>query len=380
MKPAWPFTINDNALTRGVVGLWAHWADVDGQLLDLSASEAHLDLTDVTFDEDDDVGSFGEFNGASSVAKSDLKTHLLQPRQQGTVVAMAQPDNFNSPGRALFTRGMYSSGPRPELSCLSLVCEKHSGDDTATGDVNFWDGSQVRRQRRVAVAAADAWQLFTFRFSLGRHDRTARADIVVDTALPETHEDDVENNITEVTWDLALPHAIGAHFNADYDDLTRFFDGSIALVAVWDRWITDEERAALVADPWASLLTTGAGDASAPSRRRVVREIHGVSYTVVKNLTSERIFLPWFPSAYGDGRWIEAYERLQFAGNIVEEVAGRPSFASALQRDMTSGKLAITVCGDDPAAYEVIDSQSIRGYKLAGCQEEASGSSSSLAL
>lgn len=377
MKPAWPFTINNNAVTRGVVGLWAHWADVDGRLLDLSSSEAHLDLTDVAFDEDDDVGSVGVFNGISSVAKSDVKTDLLQPRQQGTVVALVRPDNFASPGRLVFTRGMYASGPKPELACLSVFCTKHSGVDAIDGVVNFWDGTLARQQRRVAFFNADEWQMVAFRFSLGRHDRTSRADIAVDGVAAEPHESNTENNITEATWDLSLPHAIGAQFNSGYNDLVRFFDGSIALVAVWDRWITDAERTAVAADPWASLLTTGAGDASAPAKRRIVRQIHGVQYTVVKNLTSDRVFLSWFPSAYGAGRWIEAHERLQFAGNAVEEVIGRPALQAALQRDMANGRLAITVCGEDPAAYEVIDSQSIVGYAQAGCREAVYGSSSS---
>lgn len=380
MKPVWPFTINDNATTRGVVGLWAHWADVDGRLLDLSPSEAHLNLTDVVFDEDDDVGSVGIFNGSSSVAKSDLKTNLLQPWQQGTVVALVKPSNFSSPGRLIFTRGMSSSGPRPELACFSVLCTKHSGVDTVDGVVNFWDGAIARQQRRVALFSANVWQMATFRFSLGRYDRTLRADIAVDGVAADPHESNTENDITEAAWDLSLPHAIGAQFNDDYDDLTRFFDGAIALIAVWDRWITDTERVAVAADPWASLLTTGAGDASAPAKRRTVRQTHGVLYTVVKNLTSSRAFLSWFPSAYGDGRWIEAHERLQFAGNVLEETLGRPALQAALQHDMASGRLAITVCGEDPAAYEVVDSQSIMGYALAGCEEAVVGSSSSLSI
>lgn len=101
----------------------------------------------------------------------------------------------------------------------------------------------------------------------------------------------------------------------------------------------------------------------------------GVDFTIIKNLTNERQFLAWFPTAHGHGRFIEPLERIRFGGNLFEAILGFPDLKAKLERDIqTDGIVAVTVCGTVPEEYESLDDQVVQ----ISCQEWEYESSSSL--
>ena len=78
---------------------------------------------------------------------------------------------------------------------------------------------------------------------------------------------------------------------------------------------------------------------------------HGVTHTIIKNLKGEQIFLPWFPSANGEGRWLEPYQRVKIAGNLFEAINAQPHRKAGAQLDMLSGRIAMAACGDPNTEY-----------------------------
>lgn len=86
---------------------------------------------------------------------------------------------------------------------------------------------------------------------------------------------------------------------------------------------------------------------------------HGVSYTVVRNLTNREFFAPWFPAHNGFGVTLAANTTVKFKGNLFEAMLGYPGFTAQLLADVKSGAVAITVCGDDVLTYAPVQQQAI---------------------
>lgn len=86
---------------------------------------------------------------------------------------------------------------------------------------------------------------------------------------------------------------------------------------------------------------------------------HGVSYTVVRNLTNVELFVPWFPTANGFGVTLAANTTVKVAGNLFEAMLGYPGFTAQLLADVTAGKVAVSVCGDDTLSYAPVSAQAV---------------------
>ena len=101
---------------------------------------------------------------------------------------------------------------------------------------------------------------------------------------------------------------------------------------------------------------------------------YGVNYTVIKNLTGERKFLAWFPTEKGgDGRWIEAHEKIKVSGNFFEAFNAQPLRKSRMDADITDGIVAVAACADPEIEYSQIVTQPV----TLGCIDWVYESSSS---
>jgi hypothetical protein len=89
---------------------------------------------------------------------------------------------------------------------------------------------------------------------------------------------------------------------------------------------------------------------------------HGVTRTVVRNLTGQDLFLPWYPSAQLDswGTTLPGRQQVRFNGNLLEAVLGHPVKLAQLQADISSGRVAVRVCGDPPENYDVVEPLGVR--------------------
>lgn len=83
---------------------------------------------------------------------------------------------------------------------------------------------------------------------------------------------------------------------------------------------------------------------------------HGVTHTVVRNLTGQDLFLAWYPSENLDswGHTLPGYHQLRFNGNLLEALLGYPRKRVQLQTDLNSGRVAVRVCGSVPDNYDVV--------------------------
>lgn len=94
----------------------------------------------------------------------------------------------------------------------------------------------------------------------------------------------------------------------------------------------------------------------------------GQTYTIIKNLTNKKLFLSWFP--LGEGRYglfLNPREQMRYSGNLIEEIWGFIDKKEALSKDVSSGKILITVCGGRDYPYSVFDLNTAPEFKQWGC-------------
>jgi len=91
-------------------------------------------------------------------------------------------------------------------------------------------------------------------------------------------------------------------------------------------------------------------------------QMHGVTRTVVRNLTGQDLFLSWFPSTNLDswGIVLGAREQIRFNGNLYEALLSSPVRRAQLRADIQSGRVAVQACGDAPDSYDVVQAIGVR--------------------
>ena len=159
-KPEWPFNLNNTPYTEGIIACWMHWVLVEGLIKDISPSRAHLSPTNLTYGSHAEHGSHGIFDGSTSYARADTRTQFLQMFDQGTILAICNPQSFSTSQHVIYARGLDHQGAKSEEAGVSLMSTRDSGDRRMEGRAQFYDSddSLLEVVNRQIVADRNNWQ------------------------------------------------------------------------------------------------------------------------------------------------------------------------------------------------------------------------------
>ena len=381
-KPEWPFNLNNTPYTEGIIACWMHWVLVEGLIKDISPSRAHLSPTNLTYGSHAEHGSHGIFDGSTSYARADTRTQFLQMFDQGTILAICNPQSFSTSQHVIYARGLDHQGAKSEEAGVSLMSTRDSGDRRMEGRAQFYDSddSLLEVVNRQIVADRNNWQKVLFRFSMSRAAVADRADIIIDGKGSSNKTNDTSSDFDEVNYDPAMKSILGAGFDNSHTGLTKFWEGQIGSLVLWNRYLRDDEVNAIMNDPYAALLSNNAGDSVYSTGKKPLRSTQGVERTKIRNLKGFALDLPWFPSTYGEGLVLGANQEVTLGYNLFEEIASRPDAWAAVSEAVSNGLIAVAACGSDPYEYSVLKDQPFPEYNENACAVAFGSSSSSVAI